>query len=189
MERSFRLAGLLRLRTLQEDQAAGVLAVSHGALRVAEGRRAATLTTLAGHAMPAAADASTWRTSVTARGALTHLLADAAIEVRDAGERVTADTALWSAARSRSVGLEKLQDKHRALLHAEDERAEQLALDEVAARSGRTSTAGPTASGHLATRRPRRASAPARTPVGTTARTPDCTPDRTPDRTTEGSRA
>ena len=137
MERAFRLAGLLRLRALQEDQAAGVLAVSNVALRTAERRRHSTLATLAGHTLPAAADAGAWRTSVAARGTLRHLLADAAIEVRDAGERVRADTALWSAARSRSVALEKLQERHRTLVSLEDERSEQLALDEVAARGAR----------------------------------------------------
>ena len=141
MERAFRLAGLLRLRELQEDQAAGALAVSNVALRSAEVQRQATLLTLAAHTMPEMADVSGWRTSVSSRGALTHLLADAAIDVRDAGERVAADTTVWAAARSRSVGLEKLRDNHRALVHAEDERTEQLALDEVAARSGQTSAA------------------------------------------------
>ncbi len=141
MERAFRLAGLLRLRELQEDQAAGALAVSNGVLRSAEQQRDATLRTLAAHTMPAMADMSAWRTSVSSRGALTHLLADAAIDVRDAGERVAADAAVWAAARSRSVGLEKLRDNHRALVHAEDERTEQLALDEVAARSGRSAPA------------------------------------------------
>ena len=145
MERAFRLAGLLRLRELQEERAAGVLAVSNRALRTAEQHRHATLRTLAGHAMPAVADAAAWRTSVTARGALTHLLADAAIDVRDAGERVTADTALWAAARGRSVGLEKLRDSHRGLLHAEDERTEQIALDEVAGRRRRADPGSATA--------------------------------------------
>jgi len=138
MERAFRLAGLLRLRTLQEDGAAAALAVSNAALRTAEEDRRATLATLAGHVMPASADPAGWRTSVTARGALTHLLADAAIDVRDAGERVAADTTVWSAARSRSVGLEKLQEAHTAAVRAEDDRAEQHAIDEVAARSART---------------------------------------------------
>ncbi len=143
MERAFRLAGLLRLRTLQEERAAGVLAVSHAALRTAQGHRETTYRTLAGHTMPALADTQGWRASVAARGTLTHLLADAAIEVRDAGERVTADTADWSAARARSVGLEKLADKHRTLVHAEDERAEQLALDEVASRRARPGAFAP----------------------------------------------
>lgn len=161
MERAFRLAGLIRLRSLQEDQAAGALAVSNGVLRTAQRNRHATLATLACHTMPALADVSAWRTSVTARGALTHLLADAAIEVRDAGERVAADAALWSAARSRSAALEKLHDKHRALVHAEDERAEQHALDEVAARSGRASVAVATTSA--------KRQAPTRTHEGTRA--------------------
>jgi flagellar protein FliJ len=138
MERAFRLAGLLRLREVQEDRAAGALAVSNGALRTAQTHQRATLTTLAGHTMPAAADPSGWRTAVTTRGTLTHLLADAAIEVRDAGERVAADTRVWSAARSRCVGLEKLRENHRAAVHAEDERTEQHALDEVAARTARS---------------------------------------------------
>ena len=140
MQRAFRLDGLLRLRTLQEDQAAAVLAVSNAALRDAEDRRQATLATLAGHRLPMTADAAGWRTSVVTRSALTHLLGDAAIEVRDAGERVGADTVAWSAARSRSVGLEKLQDKHRTAVHTEDARVEQLALDEVASRSTRALT-------------------------------------------------
>ena len=164
MERAFRLAGLLRLRTLQEDQAAGALAVSNAALRVAQQHRHATLGTLAEHTLPAAADAAAWRTSVTARGALTHLLADAAIDVRDARERVVADTADWSAARSRSVGLEKLRDKHRALVHAEDERAEQHAIDEVAARSRRDTPAATDAP-----RRPVPAGAPSATILGSRA--------------------
>ena len=134
MERAFRLAGLLRLRELEEDRAAGMLALSHGALRAAEQRQEATLTSLAGHAMPGAADPAGWRSSVSARGTLTHLLADAAIDARDAGERVAADAAVWSAARSRSVGLEKLHDAHRTLVAAHDARAEQVVLDEVAAR-------------------------------------------------------
>ncbi|WNB85241.1 flagellar FliJ family protein [Cellulomonas sp. ATA003] len=137
MERAFRLAGLLRLRTMQEEQAAARLAAANGALRVAEQRRTATLGSLAGHAMPPTGDAGAWSVAVAGRSALRHLLADAAVDVHHAGEEVGAHTAQWSAARSRSVGLEKLQDQHRAAVAADDARAEQIALDEVAARTRR----------------------------------------------------
>lgn len=178
MERAFRLAGLLRLREMQEERAAGVLAVSHGALRAATDRQTATLTTLARHAMPAAADAAAWRTAVVGRGALTHLLADAAIEVRDAGTRVAADTADWSAARSRSVALEKLRDRHRTLVRVEDERAEQVALDEIASRRAAASAAASSAAASSA--------APLAAPAG---RHRPTTTARTTTRTPEGSRA
>ncbi|WP_298462459.1 flagellar export protein FliJ [uncultured Cellulomonas sp.] len=137
MERAFRLAGLLRLRTLQEEQAAAALAAAHAGLQRADAARRATLAGLAGHAMPATGDAGAWRVATTGRAALTHLLADAAIAVDQAGERVTEHTADWSAARSRTVGLEKLHDQHRTAVLAEDARAEQHALDEVAARTAR----------------------------------------------------
>ncbi len=137
MERAFRLAGLLRLRELQEDQAAARLAAANAVLREAERRRADTLTALVRHALPDAADSGAWRLSVTGRASLAHLLADAGVAVADAGVRVGEHTADWSAARSRSVGLEKLRDKHREEVALEDGRAEQLALDEVASRSAR----------------------------------------------------
>ena len=86
--------------------------------------------------MPAVADLSGWRTAVTTRGALTYLLADAAIEVRDAGERVAADTARL-VRRPVAVGRpgEAPREPPRGRA-AEDERTEQHALDEVAARTG-----------------------------------------------------
>jgi flagellar FliJ protein len=142
MDRAFRLAGLLRLRELQEDQAAARLAASHAVLRDAERRRRDTLDTLVRHAMPEHADAGVWRLSVTGRASLSHLLADAGVAVADAGVRVGQDTADWSGARSRSVGLEKLRDKHREAVALEDGRAEQHALDEVASRTARTGVAG-----------------------------------------------
>jgi flagellar FliJ protein len=142
MERAFRLAGLLRLRELQEDQAAAQLAAYHAALRAAEQHRRDLMTSLVGHTLPAHAEARDWRLSLTGRAALSHLVADAAVAVADAGYRVGQDTAGWSAARGRSVGLEKLRDKHREALAVEDGRTEQLALDEIASRGPRTVPTG-----------------------------------------------
>jgi flagellar FliJ protein len=141
MERAFRLAGLLRLRELQEDQAAAQLAASNAALRAAEQHRHDLRTTLLGHTLPEHADARDWRLSLTGRAALSHLVADAGVAVADAGYRVEADTADWSAARGRSVGLEKLREKHREALAVEDGRAEQLSLDEIASRRASTAMA------------------------------------------------
>jgi flagellar FliJ protein len=146
MERAFRLAGLLRLRELQEDQAAARLAASNAVLRAAEQRRDDTLAALVRHALPGRAESGAWRLSVTGRANLAHLLADAGVDVADAGVRVGEDTAGWSAARSRSVGLEKLRDKHREAVAVEDGRLEQLALDEIASRRA-GSAAVPTGAG------------------------------------------
>lgn len=136
MERAFRLAGLLRLRKLQEDQAAARLAASNVALRSAEALRHGTQAALAGHTMPDG-DHLAWAVAVAARAAYGGLLTEVTALADGARERVRTDTSGWSAARSRSVGLEKLEDKHRLVVQHEDDRLEQLVLDEIASRGAR----------------------------------------------------
>ena len=141
MERAFRLAGLLRLRKLQEDQAAARLATANAALRVSETRRASTARALSGHSLPDG-DGRTFGAAVVGRASLGSLLGEANAAVGGARERVMADTGAWSATRMRSVGLEKLEDKHRVVVQHEDDRLEQMVLDEIASRSGSTKVLG-----------------------------------------------
>ncbi|QTE29873.1 flagellar FliJ family protein [Pengzhenrongella sicca] len=136
MERAFRLAGLLRLRKLQEDQAAARLAAANAALRRTQVRRDGTYASLARHALPDG-DHRAWGVAVAGRAALGGLLGEATTAVVGAHERVTLDTSAWSATRSRSVGLEKLEDKHRVIVQHEDDRLEQIVLDEIASRGPR----------------------------------------------------
>ena len=133
MERTFRLAGLLRLRKLQEEQAAARLATSNSQLRTAVAGRDGRQLALSGHTLPDG-DHRAFAAAVVARGTLGDLLVEATEAVGGARARVATDTSGWSATRSRSVGLEKLEDKHRVLVDHEDDRLEQIVLDEIASR-------------------------------------------------------
>jgi flagellar FliJ protein len=134
MQRQFRLAGLLRLRRLEEERAAAQLAVANAETRTAE-RRRDDLTTLMGNAaLPLRAGEPGWQAAVAARAALTGMVDEATVAVDVAvrrGELVAAD---WTGARARVAMLDKLAERHDALVRAEDDRAEQLLLDEAASR-------------------------------------------------------
>lgn len=141
MERAFRLAGLLRLRKLEEDQAAARLAAANLALRMTQAHRDGARAAFAEHTMPDG-DHRTWGAAVAARVALGSRLGEAAEAVGGAHERVRVDTSGWSATRARSVGLEKLEDKHRVLVQHEGDRLEQIVLDEIASRGAHRAPGG-----------------------------------------------
>jgi flagellar FliJ protein len=134
MDRRFRLAGLLRLRTLQEEQAAATLAVANAATARARDDRDAADSYLAGHAFPTYADPAMWQASLAARVSLAGLVEEAGATLAVAERRAEIATADWSAARTQVATVDKLAERHAAAVQAEDERAEQLHLDEVAGR-------------------------------------------------------
>ena len=131
MARAFPLAGLLRLRHSQEDQAAAALAAANTSSRDAKARRQsvrieASMTesepvSLAALSAIAAARASS-------RSMLADL--DVLCQIRDEAA-ITAQSE-FMAARTRSVGLEKLSDRHHTEWTAGQMKAEQGALDEIA---------------------------------------------------------
>lgn len=133
MERAFRLAGLLRLRRLQQDLAAGRLATSNAALRMAHERRGGAQMALADSRLPDG-DHGAWGAAVAARVTFGVLLVEATECVGGARDRVQVSMGEWSAARSLSVGLEKLEAKHGVVVRYEDDRQERIVLDEVALR-------------------------------------------------------
>ena len=134
MSRPFRLASLLRLRTMAEDRAAVELASANRVRSTAEHRRSETAVQLGAASMPLRGDTLHWQAAVASRAALGGLLVEhrAAVEVADEDVHV-ADEA-WSQARSRTRALEKLEERHVAEVRAEEEHAEQVALDEVGSR-------------------------------------------------------
>ena len=136
MDRAFRLAGLLRLRRLEQDLAAARLAASNVALRVADAHRGSAQAAFAGSSL-SDGDHRAWAAAVASRASLGVLLFEATACAGGARERAQVSTGQWSAARSRSIGLEKLQDKHDVLVQYEDGRQERLVLDEVALRGAR----------------------------------------------------
>lgn len=134
MERSFRLAGLLRLRRLQEERAAAGLAAANAATREAESEHDELTTAMAGTIFPRHTDEYAWRSAVAARASLTSLVGEARVAVDVAVRRGEIAAEDWAAARARVAMLDKLAERHEALARAEEDRAEQLLLDEVASR-------------------------------------------------------
>lgn len=134
MSRAFRLAGLLRLRALAEEQAAAQRATTARGRDTAAARVAATEAALGSAAFPAGADPRAVQAVVAGRLALSALLVDRRAQVAVAQDELDAADAAWAEARSRTRTLEKLQEKHDAAVRAEEQRAEQVVLDEVAGR-------------------------------------------------------
>ncbi|AXJ10014.1 flagellar FliJ family protein [Arthrobacter sp. PM3] len=134
MNREFSLAGLLRLRQLQQDQAATGLARARSRSNSVRVREAAARRELAATDDPISSSASL-RAVAAARSSAHSMLADLQNLTRLAEADEAGARAEFIAARTRSVGLEKLQARHHAEVSSADLRAEQSALDEIASTS------------------------------------------------------
>jgi flagellar protein FliJ len=134
MSRTFRLAGLLRLRRLEEERAAAMLGAANAATRRAEAREIALTSLMASTPLPAYGDEVVWLSAIAARSALVALVEEARVAREVAARRGEIAGAEWAAARTRVATLDKLAERHEAEVRAEDERAEQLLLDEAAIR-------------------------------------------------------
>jgi flagellar protein FliJ len=133
MARTFPLAGLLRLRHAQQDQAAAELADANERLRDAADARVAARRTLEDTATDVP-DAATLSAVAAARAATRGMLEelDAVAKSRRLAAAEAQDA--YNRARRQALGLEKLEEQHTARVTAEDLRVEQLALDEIAGR-------------------------------------------------------
>lgn len=131
MNRQFSLAGLLRLRQLQQDQAATGLARARSRSSSVRARETAARRELSATDDPISSSASL-RAVAAARSSSHSMLADLQNLARLAETDEAAAREEFIAARTRSVGLEKLQARHNAEVNTEDLRAEQSALDEIA---------------------------------------------------------
>lgn len=132
MSPRFSLAGLLRVRRIQEDQAQGVLAERNAKLRESDAVRDRALRHLSGFGEPGMS-LETLRAVAAARAAGAGLLGE--LQTRRTGLElgVTEARAAHREARVRTRGIERLEAAHAARTHAEDLRAEQLRLDELGA--------------------------------------------------------
>ncbi|MBT2501017.1 flagellar export protein FliJ [Curtobacterium sp. ISL-83] len=135
MARRFPLAGLLRLRTLEQDRAAVTLASANDRVRVAADARVTARRTLAEaeDAQPIQ-DAATLSAVAAARAATRGMLEELDAVVLSRRAEAAAAQAEYTTARRAALGLEKLEAKHVTLQTAADLRTEQNALDEIAAR-------------------------------------------------------
>lgn len=134
----FGLAGLLRVRDLEEQRAAAELAEANRAVDAVRARGVRTRASLAG-VRSDAVDAATLSAVVAARASAQVLLGELTalhdLASREAGEARSAH----GAARASAVSLEKLRRRHTEAEAARELREEQSALDEVAIQGWRES--------------------------------------------------
>jgi flagellar FliJ protein len=130
--RTFGLAGLLRLRTIEQDQAGAALATANSRSQAIHARTSAARRDLRGAAVEVSSTKALHMAAISrasSRSMLNDLLALETIQ----NEETAAAQSAFLAARSRTVGLEKLQAKHDTRVAAEDLATEQNALDEISA--------------------------------------------------------
>jgi len=130
MNRQFSLAGLLRLRQIQQDQAASGLARARSRSSSVRAREASARRQLSATDEDIVSSASL-RAVAAARSASHSMLADLQNLARIAETDEATAREEFIAARTRSVGLEKLQARHHAEVNTAELRAEQSTLDEI----------------------------------------------------------
>ncbi|SFN41997.1 hypothetical protein [Mycetocola miduiensis] len=134
MTRTFSLAGLLRLRRIREDQAAGSLAAANARVRENAERTARVRSSLDENGTVVSNTAALHAVS-TARASSRSMLAELnalAVLRQSAADESAAE---FAAARSQSVRIEKLELRHGERVAQQDLHAEQIVLDEIASRS------------------------------------------------------
>lgn len=139
MGKRFPLAGLLRLRQVQQDQAASDLAAANARANRSSARERTARESLAGIATEAS-DVTVLYAIAAARASSRGMLGELqALENRDRAEAERAADALGET-RARSIALEKLERRFVAEAEGAELLAEQASLDEIAA--GRYRVAG-----------------------------------------------
>lgn len=130
MPAKFSLTGLLRLRGIQQDQAAGALAVANREVQAVNERRSSAAQRLAGSAStPANAEALMTIAATRASARSMFLELDGAMTLAKA--RAESARENFAKAKSDTAALEKLAERHREASAEEDLRTEQNALDEI----------------------------------------------------------
>jgi flagellar FliJ protein len=134
MARSFSLAGLLRLRQIQQDQAAGDLAAANARYRESSARQRQATIAL-GATETEVENVSVLYAVAAARAASRGMLAELEALRAERGEHLAEASAAYTAAKARSVGLEKLEARHDETVATGDLAAEQGVLDEISSAS------------------------------------------------------
>jgi flagellar FliJ protein len=130
--RTFSLAGLLRLRTIEQDRASSALSAANARSRAIHARTSAARLELEDCDVDVSS-AKALHMAAISRASSRSMLADLmALDAIQAAETDAART-VFLTARARTVGLEKLEFKHNSRVDAEDLAAEQNALDEISA--------------------------------------------------------
>ncbi|HEY0118547.1 MAG TPA: flagellar export protein FliJ [Cellulomonas sp.] len=130
----FTLAGLLRLRGLREDEAAAALGAAERAAAAADMRARHTAERLSGTDLPSAVDGATFLAAAAGRLSLSWLLIEDTDRVHVARAVAVERRTEWSRTRQEERAVERLEEHHEERERAQDLRAEQVVLDEVAGR-------------------------------------------------------
>jgi flagellar protein FliJ len=134
MANPFSLAALLRLRRLQQDRAAAEVSTSRARAAQVAARRRYAQNSLA-NLMAPNGSTETLRWTAAARAASSSTLGDLGV-LEDEWERRMAEArAHLEESRAKTIALEKLEERHDEAEQKELLRTEQIALDEIAARS------------------------------------------------------
>ena len=134
MARDFRLAGLLRLRQVQQDQAASDLASANSRARESAARQNRARAALGGVGAEATSSSVLYAIAAARSSSRSMLSELEAVETLDR-ERVRQAADAYAQARARSLGLEKLEARHTETQNAADLAAQQAAIDEIASNS------------------------------------------------------
>ena len=134
MASQFSLAGLLRLRHAQQDQAAGDLAAAN--LKRAQNAASESKTRTALGATPSdATSTEALHALAAARASSRSMLADLSALARHHDATAQEAQLAFESARAKSLSLEKLEIKHNELVTADELKAEQIILNEIATTS------------------------------------------------------
>lgn len=131
---SFPLAGLLRLRRLEENQAAATLSRAHARRRELARRADAMMIDLT-DTTQAPVGRSTLLALAAARASASALLGELRTEQEVAAAALATAQEEHRAARATTTTIEKLKERHDQQVAAEELRQEQVGLDETAARA------------------------------------------------------
>jgi flagellar FliJ protein len=134
MGRAFPLAGLLRLRHLQQDQAAGELAAANSELQETSVSRERARTALGATSVDTRSVEGLYAVAA-ARAATRGMLADLDALGRRHEAAAQQAQAAFDAARARALSLEKLEGRHDETVAVEEQHDEQLVIDEIASTS------------------------------------------------------
>ncbi|WP_192841602.1 flagellar FliJ family protein [Arthrobacter sp. ERGS1:01] len=141
MGRSFRLAGLLRFRQAQEEQAAAALARANARRRDQAARVSNVRAALDGAAVDAGSSTAL-RASAAARASSRSMLVELTALSATADDAAQAAAQELVAAKKKAVSLEKLAERHRHEHQGELLREDQLFLDELATTRAGTAVTG-----------------------------------------------
>jgi flagellar FliJ protein len=134
MSRQFSLAGLLRLRHLQQDDAAGQLASANARLDATSVQRNRARAALgATHADVSSTEAL--YAMAAGRASMRSMLSDLDSMLTQQHAEAAEATEAFGVARAKAIALEKLEAKHIETVMVEELRAEQNVIDEIASTS------------------------------------------------------